>query len=63
MRKGKRSAWKMAVRAWKIYGKLCPGRFWSAGLYALASAAAPYATVWLPVWWRTCPPPGSPGGS
>lgn len=47
MHKEKRSAWKMAVRAWKIYGRLCPGRFWSAGLYALASAAAPYATVWL----------------
>ena len=42
-----REAWQRTLRAWKIYWKLCPGRFVSDLLRCLFQAVSPYATIWI----------------
>lgn len=41
------SAWKMNIRAWKIWWKLCPGFFFSAGISSIVKALTPYVTIFL----------------
>ena len=41
------SAWKMNIRAWKIWWKLCPGFFFSAGISSIVKALTPYITIFL----------------
>ena len=41
------SAWKMNIRAWKIWWKLCPSFFFSAGISSMVKALTPYVTIFL----------------
>lgn len=41
------SAWKMNIRAWKIWWKLCPRFFFSAGISSMVKALTPYVTIFL----------------
>ena len=41
------SAWKMNIRALKIWWKLCPGFFFSAGISSIVKALTPYVTIFL----------------
>lgn len=42
-----REAWKRNLRGWKIYWKLCPGRFVSDSLRCVFQAVSPYVTIWI----------------
>ena len=41
------STWKMNIRAWKIWWKLCPRFFFSAGISSMVKALTPYVTIFL----------------
>lgn len=41
------SAWKLNIRAWKIWWKLCPGFFFSAGITSMVKALTPYVTIFF----------------
>ncbi|MGN0998153.1 MAG: ABC transporter ATP-binding protein [Faecousia sp.] len=42
-----REAWKRNLRSWKIYWKLCPGRFVSDALRCVFQSLSPYVTIWI----------------
>ena len=42
-----RKSLHMLIRAWKIWGVLCPGVFVSQFFRAVVKAASPYVTIWL----------------
>lgn len=42
-----RKSWKMNLRAWKIWWKLCPGVFYSTLAAFIVTAITPYVTIFL----------------
>ena len=42
-----RQSWKMNLRAWKIWWKLCPGVFYSTLVFSIVKASTPYVTIFL----------------
>ena len=42
-----RQSWKMNLRAWKIWWKLCPGVFYSTLASSIMKAITPYVTIFL----------------
>ena len=40
-------AWRLSLRAWRMFAGRCPMLFVTALLYSAFSALSPYLTIWL----------------